>query len=242
MKHDIFEKHSIILLIGILIVVSIGGLVEIAPLFLLGSTIEKVQGMRPYSPLELAGRDIYIREGCYNCHSQMIRSLRDEVERYGHYSLAAESMYDHPFQWGSKRTGPDLARVGGKYSDAWHVDHLKAPRDVVPASVMPGYPFLAEHALDYGDIAERLKTLKLEGVPYTDEMIDKAKADLEAQINPDSKAARELVARYPKAQVRKFDGNADTPASEMDAVVAYLQMLGTLVDFTKFDAAGPNLR
>jgi cytochrome c oxidase cbb3-type subunit II len=242
MKHDIFEKHSIILLIGILIVVSIGGLVEIAPLFLLGSTIEKVQGMRPYSPLELAGRDIYVREGCYNCHSQMIRSLRDEVERYGHYSLAAESMYDHPFQWGSKRTGPDLARVGGKYSDAWHVDHLKAPRDVVPPSVMPGYPFLAERALDYGDIAERLKTLKIEGVPYTDEMVEKAKADLEAQINPDSKAAKELLVRYPKAQVRKFDGDTDKPASEMDAMVAYLQMLGTLVDFTKFDAAGPNLR
>ena len=242
MKHDIFEKHSIVLLIGILIVVSIGGLVEIAPLFMLGSTIEKVQGMRPYSPLELAGRDIYIREGCYNCHSQMIRALRDEVERYGHYSLAAESMYDHPFQWGSKRTGPDLARVGGKYSDAWHVDHLKAPRDVVPPSVMPGYPFLAESQLDYADVAERMTALKLAGVPYTDEMISKAKADLEAQINPDSKAAKELLVRYPKAQVRKFDGNPETPATEMDAMIAYLQMLGTLVDFTKFDAAGPNLR
>ena len=242
MKHDIFEKHSIVLLIGILIVVSIGGLVEIAPLFMLGSTIEKVQGMRPYSPLELAGRDIYIREGCYNCHSQMIRALRDEVERYGHYSLAAESMYDHPFQWGSKRTGPDLARVGGKYSDAWHVDHLKAPRAVVPPSVMPGYPFLAERQLDYADVAERMTALKLTGVPYTDEMISKAKADLEAQINPDSKAAKELLVRYPKAQVRKFDGNPETPASEMDAMIAYLQMLGTLVDFTKFDAAGPNLR
>jgi cytochrome c oxidase cbb3-type subunit 2 len=242
MKHEIFEKNSIILLIGILVVVSIGGLVEIAPLFLLGSTIEKVQGMRPYSPLELAGRDIYIREGCYNCHSQMIRSLRDEVERYGHYSLAAESMYDHPFQWGSKRTGPDLARVGGKYSDAWHVDHLKAPRDVVPASVMPGYPFLAERKLNYADVGDRMKALRLAGVPYTDEMIEKSKADVEAQINPDSKAAKEILVRYPKAKVRKFDGHADTPATEMDAMVAYLQMLGTLVDFTKFDAAGPNLR
>ena len=151
---------------------------------MLGSTIEKVQGMRPYTPLELAGRDIYIREGCYNCHSQMIRTLRDEVERYGHYSLAAESMYDHPFQWGSKRTGPDLARVGGKYSDAWQVDHLMAPRDVVPETIMPGYPFLAETQTRHADVAERMTALKLVGVPYTDEMITKAKADLDAQINP----------------------------------------------------------
>ncbi len=146
MNHGFFEKNSMVLLIAILVVVAIGGLVEIAPLFLLNSTIEKVQGMRPYAPLELAGRDIYLREGCYNCHSQMIRSLRDEVERYGHYSLAAESMYDHPFQWGSKRTGPDLARVGGKYSDNWHVAHMHNPRSVVPESVMPGYPFLARSA------------------------------------------------------------------------------------------------
>jgi cytochrome c oxidase cbb3-type subunit 2 len=242
MKHEPFEKHSIVLLIGILVVVAIGGLVEIAPLFMLDSTIEKVQGMRPYSPLELAGRDLYVREGCYNCHSQMIRSLRDEVERYGHYSLAAESMYDHPFQWGSKRTGPDLARVGGKYSDAWHVDHMTDPRAVVPSSVMPGYPFLAERKLDYGDIAERMKALRITGVPYTDEMIAKAKADLEAQVNPDSKLAREVVARYPKAQVRKFDGKPDTEVTELDAMIAYLQMLGTLVDFTSFDASGPNLR
>ena len=156
-KHQVLEKSSILLLIGILITVAIGGLVEIAPLFWLSSTIEKVQGMRPYTPLELAGRDIYVREGCYLCHSQMIRSLRDEVERYGHYSLAAESMYDHPFQWGSKRTGPDLARVGGKYSDEWHVAHMTDPRAVVPESVMPGYPFLAKRELDYGDIAERLE-------------------------------------------------------------------------------------
>lgn len=242
MKHDFFEKNSMVLLIGILIVVSIGGLVEIAPLFFLGSTIEKVQGMRPYSPLELAGRDIYIREGCYNCHSQMIRSLRDEVERYGHYSLAAESMYDHPFQWGSKRTGPDLARVGGKYSDAWHADHMKAPREVVPASVMPGYPFLATRKLDADDIAGRMAALRLAGVPYTDEMIEQAKKDLVAQTQPDSKEAKGVLARYPKAQVRKFDGNAEGPATELDAMIAYLQMLGTLVDFTTFDAAGPNLR
>lgn len=245
MKHDIFEKNSLILLIGALIVVSIGGIVEIAPLFMLQSTIEKVQGMRPYTPLEQAGRDIYVREGCYNCHSQMIRSLRDEVERYGHYSLAAESMYDHPFQWSSKRTGPDLARVGGKYSDAWHIDHMKDPRSVVPTSIMPGYPFLANTPVDVAGVENRLKTLQLVGVPYTDEMITNAKADMLAQISPDSAGAKALVARYPKAQVRKFDGEpaeeGATP-TEMDALVAYLQMLGTLVDFTKYDASGPNLR
>jgi len=242
MNHGFFEKNSMVLLIAVLIVVSIGGIIEIAPLFLLQSTIEKVQGMRPYSPLELAGRDIYIREGCYNCHSQMIRSLRDEVERYGHYSLAAESMYDHPFQWGSKRTGPDLARVGGKYSDNWHVEHMHNPRAVVPESVMPGYPFLAERTLEYADIADHMRALSLTGVPYTGEMIAKAKADVLAQISPDTKEAKELVARYPKAQVRKFDGTQRTEPSELDALIAYLQMLGTLVDFADFDAAGPNLR
>jgi cytochrome c oxidase cbb3-type subunit II len=242
MKHDIFEKHSMVLLIGILIVVSIGGIIEIAPLFFLSSTIEKVQGMRPYAPLELAGRDIYIREGCYNCHSQMIRSLRDEVERYGHYSLAAESMYDHPFQWGSKRTGPDLARVGGKYSDSWHVEHMNSPRSVVPESVMPGYPFLGERTLDYADIDQRMEALRIAGVPYSDEMISQAKTDVVAQISPDTDESEKLIARYPKAQVRKFDGKPGEEPSELDALIAYLQMLGTLVDFTKFDAAGPNLR
>src|SRR5215468_4246671 len=190
MKHEIFEKNSLLLLIGILIVVSIGGIVQIAPLFWVDSTIEKVKGMRPYTPLEQAGRDIYIREGCYGCHSQMIRTLRDEVERYGHYSLAAESMYDHPFQWGSKRTGPDLARVGGKYSDQWQADHLINPRAVVPESIMPGYPWLAATKLDTHELTERLKTLKLVGVPYSDEMIDKARHDLVAQVTPDSRAAR----------------------------------------------------
>ncbi|SFV28479.1 cytochrome-c oxidase, cbb3-type subunit II [Hyphomicrobium facile] len=245
MNHAIFERNSIILLIGALIVVSIGGIVEIAPLFYVQSTIEKVQGMRPYSPLELAGRDIYVREGCYNCHSQMIRSLRDEVERYGHYSLAAESMYDHPFQWGSKRTGPDLARVGGKYSDAWHVEHMRDPRSVVPASIMPGYAFLDHTLLDYSNISKRMKALKALGVPYSDEMIASAGKDVVAQISPDTKEAKALVARYPKAQVRKFDGQPageNVEPTELDAVVAYLQMLGTLVDFTKFDASGPNLR
>ncbi|WP_423414828.1 cytochrome-c oxidase, cbb3-type subunit II [Hyphomicrobium sp. B1] len=244
MNHAIFEKNSLILLIGALVVVSIGGIVEIAPLFMLRSTIEKVEGMRPYSPLELAGRDIYVREGCYNCHSQMIRSLRDEIERYGHYSLAAESMYDHPFQWGSKRNGPDLARVGGKYSDAWHVEHIRDPRSVVPASIMPGYPFLEKTPLNYDNIAARMKTLQEVGVPYSDDMIANAKADVLAQIAPDTSGAKTLVQRYPKAQVRRFDGQPgdDVPPSELDAVVAYLQMLGTLVDFTKFDASGSNLR
>jgi cytochrome c oxidase cbb3-type subunit II len=240
-KHQIVEKSSFLLLIGILIVVAIGGIVEIAPLYWLSSTIEKVQGMRPYAPLELAGRDIYVREGCYVCHSQMIRSLHDEVERYGHYSLAAESMYDHPFQWGSERQGPDLARVGGKYSDEWHVAHMHDPRSVVPESIMPGYPFLAKTELNYQNISERLKTLRAVGVPYTDAMIENAKADLERQVDPSAEGVKDFLARYPKAQVRQFDGDPRT-ISELDAVISYLQMLGTLVDFAKFDAAGPNLR
>src|SRR5476649_2990256 len=175
-RHQVFEKNSIILIAGILAVVAIGGLVEITPLFYLKSTIEKVDGIRPYTPLELTGRNIYVREGCYNCHSQMIRPLRDEVERYGHYSLAAESMYDRPFQWGSKRTGPDLARVGGKYSDDWHRDHLNSPKSVVPGSVMPNYSWLAETDLDYAHIADNLKALALVGVPYTPDMIAHATA------------------------------------------------------------------
>jgi cytochrome c oxidase cbb3-type subunit 2 len=240
-RHQILEKNSILLVIGILLVIAIGGIVEIAPLFYLRGTIEKVEGLRPYTPLELAGRAIYIREGCYTCHSQMVRPLRDEVERYGHYSLAAESMYDHPFQWGSKRTGPDLARVGGKYSDEWHVAHMADPRSVVPESVMPPYAFLARRALDTGNVAEKLKAHRAVGVPYTDEMVENAKADLEAQAAPDSDGAKAVAARYPKAQVRAFDGNP-ADVTEMDALVAYLQMLGTLVDFAKFDAAGPNLR
>jgi len=241
MKHEIFEKNSILLLVGILIVISIGGLFQIAPLFWIDSTIEKVKGMRPYSPLELAGRDIYIREGCYTCHSQMIRTLRDEVERYGHYSLAAESMYDHPFQWGSKRTGPDLARVGGKYSDQWHVEHMTNPRAVVPESIMPSYPWLREHALDTHNITQKLTALKTIGVPYDEAMVTNAAADLAAQVQPDSKEAAELLKRYPKAKVADFDGDP-SKVSELDAVIAYLQMLGTLVDFASFDASGPNLR
>jgi cytochrome c oxidase cbb3-type subunit 2 len=229
-RHATIERNSILLVVLILVVVSIGGLVEIAPLFYLESTIEKVKGMRPYSPLELAGRNIYIREGCYTCHSQMVRPLRDEVERYGHYSLAAESMYDHPFQWGSKRTGPDLARVGGRYSDDWHVAHMNDPRSVVPESVMPGYGFLAKTPLRIDDIAAHLATNRTIGVPYTDDMIAEAASDVSRQVNPDADGGEAFLERYPGAQVREFDGNPEM-VSELDAMIAYLQMLGTLVDF-----------
>lgn len=227
-SHKRLEKNVTLLAAATLLVVAIGGIVEIAPLFWIDNTIEKVEGMRPYTPLEQAGRDIYIREGCYLCHSQMIRPFRDEVERYGHYSLAAESMYDHPFQWGSKRTGPDLARVGGKYSDAWHVQHLKAPRSVVPESIMPNYSFLAKTMLKVPDPAAHLTTLRQVGVPYSDTDIAQAGADLMAQANPDADAG-DLAARYPKAQIRDYDGDP-MRVTEMDALVAYLQMLGTLVD------------
>jgi cytochrome c oxidase cbb3-type subunit II len=231
--HGKIERNVTILMVLSLLVVTIGGIIEIAPLFWLENTIEKVKGMRPYSPLELVGRNIYVREGCYVCHSQMIRPFRDEVERYGHYSLAAESMYDHPFQWGSKRSGPDLARVGGRYSNDWHIQHLRNPRDVVPESIMPPYAFLADNALDSKTIAAHLIANRRVGVPYTDEMIVSAAADMEAQANPDLDSAG-LNGRYPKAVVANFDGN---PAhlTEMDALVAYLQMLGTLVDFSAYE-------
>jgi cytochrome c oxidase cbb3-type subunit 2 len=238
MDHGTIERHSLLLLIGILVVVAIGGLVEIVPLFFVESTIEKVSGMRPYTPLELKGRDIYVREGCYLCHSQMIRPLRDEVERYGHYSLAAESMYDHPFQWGSKRTGPDLARVGGKYSDEWQRAHLVDPRAVVPESVMPPYAFLENTPLDYRDIAEELKANRAVGVPYTDAMIANAQSDLEVQDTPDSDAIAEFLKRYPKANVRDFAGHPDK-VTEADALIAYLQVLGTMVDFKSYKAQAP---
>jgi cytochrome c oxidase cbb3-type subunit 2 len=233
-KHAIFEKNSIILVIGVLIVISIGGLVEIVPLFYLKSTIEKVSGVRPYTPLELAGRNIYVREGCYNCHSQMIRPLRDEVERYGHYSLAAESMYDRPFQWGSKRTGPDLARVGGKYSDDWHRDHLNSPKSVVPGTVMPAYPWLARTELDFNHIGDDLKVQSWLGVPYSPEMITNAAADLRAQAAADHPDADAMQKRYPNAQARDYDGNPAT-ITEADALIAYLQMLGTQVNFKLYD-------
>jgi cytochrome c oxidase cbb3-type subunit II len=234
-NHGTLERNVSLLGIAALITVAIGGIVEIAPLFWIDNTIEKVEGMRPYTPLELAGRNIYIREGCYNCHSQMIRPFRDEVERYGHYSLAAESMYDHPFQWGSKRTGPDLARVGGRYSDEWHVQHLKDPRAVVPESIMPTYPFLAERDLKPGDMRADLKALTRVGVPYSDADISKANDDLAAQADPDTDTT-DLLKRYPKAQARDFDGDPSR-LTEMDALVAYLQMIGTLVDV---DAARPH--
>ncbi len=226
-RHETIEKNAILMLVLTLITVSIGGLVQIIPLFTIESTIERVDGMRPYTPLELMGRNIYVREGCYLCHSQQIRPFKDEVERYGHYSLAAESMYDKPFQWGSKRTGPDLARVGGRYSNDWHVQHLSSPRAVVPESVMPAYPFLAERRLEARDIAQHLKSLRSVGVPYTDEMIANAAADLDAQVNPDADPTA-LLKRYPRAVVGKFNSQAEG-ITEMDALVAYLQMLGTLV-------------
>lgn len=239
---NLFEKNSLILTVGVLITVSIGGIVELAPLFYLDSTIEEVEGMRPYTPLEQRGRDIYVREGCYNCHSQMIRPLRDEVERYGHYSLAAESMYDHPFQWGSKRTGPDLARVGGKYSDEWHRDHMRDPQSMVPESIMPAYAFLETSDLDFGNVTAQLRTLRMVGVPYTDQIIAAAETDLRAQLDPFSADYDAFQARYPGAVMRDFDGNPDR-VTELDALIAYLQVLGTMVDFSTYEAqADENVR
>jgi cytochrome c oxidase cbb3-type subunit 2 len=233
-NHATIEKNATLLLALSLGVVTIGGIVEIVPLFYLQNTIEHVEGVRPYTPLELAGRNIYIREGCYVCHSQMIRPMRDEVERYGHYSLAAESMYDHPFQWGSKRSGPDLARVGGRYSDEWHVQHLIDPRSVVPGSIMPGYPHLAEAEVRTENFSDNLAANATIGVPYSEAMVENAVADLRAQADPSADTTG-LVERYGnKASVRNFDGDA-TRLTEMDALVAYLQMLGTLVDFTSYE-------
>lgn len=231
--HHKVERNVSVLLIFSFLIVTIGGIVEIVPLFYVDNTIEKVEGVRPYSPLELAGRNIYVREGCYVCHSQQIRPMRDEVERYGHYSLAAESMYDHPFQWGSKRTGPDLARVGNRYSDEWHVRHLADPRSVVRESIMPKYGYLAATDLKTSDIADHLKTNRTVGVPYSDEMIAEARNDLIAQGTVDADTEG-LAQRYPKMQARDFDGNPSR-LTEMDALVAYLQSLGTMVDFTKYE-------
>ncbi len=231
MKHELLEKNATLLLIFSFLVVTIGGLVQIAPLFYLQNTIEKVEGMRPYTPLELAGRNVYVREGCYTCHSQMIRPFRDEVERYGHYSLAAESQYDHPFQWGSKRTGPDLARVGNRYSDDWHREHLANPRNVVPESVMPGYAYLYDNDVKLEGFGRHLKVNAMVGVPYSNEMIENAEADMKAQATGENTDG--FMERYPKAQARDFDGNP-ARVTEMDAMVAYLQMLGTLVDFSTF--------
>ncbi len=229
----LLETNSILLIVGILLLVSVGGIVEVVPLFYLKNTIEKVEGVRPYAPLELAGYNIYVREGCYTCHSQMIRPLRDEVERYGHYSLAAESMYDHPFQWGSKRNGPDLARVGGKYSNDWQRDHLRSPRSVVPSSIMPGYPFLTSAPLKAEHVAEQMRRLRTVGVPYSDEQIENAQADLLAQNGADSPEAAEMQKRYPNAVLN--DSPAKASVTEEDALIAYLQHLGVSVDFKLYD-------
>jgi cytochrome c oxidase cbb3-type subunit 2 len=198
LSHDMIERNQSLLIVLVILVIAVGGLVEIVPLSFSGQVTEPVAGLKPYTPLQLAGRDVYIREGCYNCHSQMVRPFRAEVERYGHYSVAGEFVYDHPFQWGSKRTGPDLHRVGGRYSDEWHRIHLVNPRHVVPESNMPAYPWLEKAAADPGDIEARMRALRAVGVPYSDQDIAGAKADLKDR-------------------------------SEMDALIAYLQVLGTAI-------------
>ena len=236
MKHDKIERNLGILVILTMLAISAGGLVEIVPLFFIKETVEKVDGVRPYTPLEVYGRDIYVREGCYTCHSQMIRPFRDEALRYGHYSLAAESKYDHPFQWGSKRTGPDLARVGNKYSNDWHTQHLTAPRSLVPQSVMPNYPWLSKTELDYADIELRMKALRTTGVPYS-----MSEAEYQRNVKEFGEPVAQTL-RIPDAEqnlvAQAQQGNYDTnPAklTEMDALVAYLQVLGTMVDFKKYD-------
>ena len=228
--HRKIERTAIGFVLAIIAAASVGGIVEIAPLFTIHETVEEAPDMRVYTPLELAGRNIYVREGCYACHSQMIRTLRDEVERYGPYSLAVESKYDHPMLWGSKRTGPDLARVGGKYSDLWHVTHLTNPRDVTPESNMPAYRFLATAPLRTEDLGLDLAALRKLGVPYTYEMIENAAVDAKGQALPDSDLSKGVVKRYgDKTQVSAFDG-VTTELTEMDALVAYLQVLGRLTD------------
>ena len=242
MDHGKIEKNLGLMLVLTMFAISIGGLVEIVPLFFIKGTIEDVRNaegikmVRPYSPLEQRGRDIYVREGCYLCHSQMIRPFRDEAMRYGHYSLAAESQYDHPFQWGSKRTGPDLARVGKKYSNEWQVQHLIAPRSMVPESVMPNYPWLLSTALDTSNITGRMKALRTTGVPYS---INKAEYDNNAKEFGEDVAKQLHIPDAQKnlieqAQTGKYDGNP-ADITEMDAMVAYLQVLGTMVDFSKLD-------
>ncbi|WP_322866220.1 cytochrome-c oxidase, cbb3-type subunit II [Aquicoccus sp. G2-2] len=227
--HYNLEKVSMGLVAGIIVAASIGGIVEIAPLFTIHETVELPDDLRPNTPLEIAGREIYIREGCYACHSQMVRSLADEIDRYGPYSLASESAYDHPMLWGSKRTGPDIARLGGKYSDDWHVKHMINPRDVVPASIMPSYPWLTQ-PLDTSILKGEIATLAKLGVPYDDAMIENAVADARAQANPDSDGADAVQERYGEhVAVRAFDGNP-AELTEMDALVAYLQSLGTLTN------------
>jgi cytochrome c oxidase cbb3-type subunit 2 len=232
-KHEKVEKNSFLMLILIVVVVSIGGIIEILPLFRMETTIEPVKGVRPYTPLELAGQNVYIREGCYNCHSQQIRPLRDEVERYGHYSLAAESMYDHPFEWGSKRRGPALARVGGKFPDDWHVQHMIKPQQVVPESIMPPYAHLANKGAKLEGIGGDMKALRMAGVPYTDEMIENAYNDAMAQAQGESDHHDGLIERYgEKVIYRNFDGQDTT--TELDALIAYLQVLGTMAELKDY--------
>lgn len=236
--HRKLERNAIGFVIAIILVASIGGLVEISPLFTIDETVEEAPDMRVYTPLELAGRNIYIREGCYACHSQMIRTLRDEVERYGPYSLAVESRYDRPMLWGSKRTGPDLARLGGKYSDQWHVAHLINPRDVVPESVMPRYGWLQRNELSASDLGKHLVAQRALGVPYTEEMIEQAVRDAYGQSNPDSDFATGVAERYGEAtNIRAFDGDPNR-LTEMDAMVAYLQVLGRLTS-AAYDGGAP---
>jgi cytochrome c oxidase cbb3-type subunit II len=228
LSHDKIEKSAFLLTVLTVITISIGGIVEVVPLFTIETTVEKVEGVRPYSPLEQEGRDIYVREGCYNCHSQQVRALKDEVERYGHYSLAAESMYDRPFQWGSKRNGPDLARVGGKYSNDWHYAHMTNPQSMVPESLMPRYAFLANREVDPAKVARAIRANRALGAPYSEEQVANVAADLAAQADPQADP-EELQKRYPKVVQAAGNGRAVT---EMDALVAYLQVLGTMVDFT----------
>lgn len=231
MNHSKIEKNVFLMLVLVFCTISVGTIVEIFPLFIKEVAIEKVDGMRPHTPLELAGFDIYKREGCYGCHSQQVRVLRDEVERYGHYSLAAESMYDYPFAWGSKRTGPDLARVGGKYSDEWHVQHLIHPQSLVPESIMPNYKFLAHRKLDTSTLQQKMQIQKALGVPYSDAAIANFEKDIDAQLEKKSDAAvlEEFKKSYPNAFMRKFNDKT-TDVTEMDALVAYLQSLGNRVD------------
>ena len=236
-KHERIERNVFLMIVFTLLTVSVGGLVEIVPLFFQHSTTSpigpggKQLDVKPYDAVRLVGRDIYIREGCSNCHSQMIRPFRAETERYGHYSVAGESVYDHPFLWGSKRTGPDLARVGGRYSDEWHIDHLVNPQAVVPESIMPSYGFLLNRQIDPSNMGERLSTDALVGVPYDEVRITAAIEDFRAQADPDADASG-LEERYPGAQQRNFDRRPGV--SEMDALIAYLQVLGTMVDFSTF--------
>jgi len=236
MKHEWIETHTTLLLALILLVISIGGLVEIVPLFFIEQTVENIIGIRPYTPLELFGRDIYQREGCHLCHSQMIRPLQEEWQRYGHYSLAAESQFDHPFLWGSRRSGPDLARIGGKYSNAWHVQHLTAPRTLIPTSRMPNYPWLKQNPLAVADVTQRLKTLRQIGVPYSEQPDEYAQnvtrfGEENAKLLDIARSQENLFAQ---AQAGNHDGD-QSRLTEMDALIAYLQMLGTLVDFKKYD-------